>query len=86
MFSADFWSRRRFSFLVFAAAYLFVAGFLVFHVVWVLEAGAQSGVGPMLMLAIALFLLVSAQFRHIFLIQNRSQIQLDGALSEQGAG
>ena len=86
MFRANFWSRSRVSLLAFLAIYIFVAGFLIFQVVLVLSTGAQRLVGPILLLAIALFLLVSAQFRHIFLIKHRNQLHFDGALSEQGAG
>ena len=86
MFRANFWSRSRVSLLAFLAIYIFVAGFLIFQVVLVLSTGAQRLVGPILLLAIALFLLVSAQFRPIFLIKHRNQLHFDGALSEQGAG
>lgn len=86
MFSADFWSRRRFSIMVFTAAYIFTAAFLIFYVVLFLTAGELRPVGPILLLAIALFLLASAQFRHIFLIGNRSQLQRGDDLSKKDKG
>ncbi len=86
MFSADFWSRRRFSIMVFTAAYIFTAAFLIFYVVLFLTAGELRPVGPILLLAIALFLLASAQFRHIFLIGNRSQLQGGDDLSKKDKG
>jgi len=59
MFRGSFWSRNRVSRLAFVAAYIFVAGFLTFKVVLMLSAGEQRQGVPILLLAIALFLLVS---------------------------
>ena len=86
MFRGSFWSRNRVSLLAFVAAYIFVAGFLTFKVVLMLSAGEQRQGVPILLLAIALFLLLSVQFRHILLLQSRDQLQIHTDLDDQGPG
>jgi PAS domain S-box-containing protein len=82
----QFWQRGKTSMLLFVGLYLSILGFLVDQSITVFSAGDQRLTAPTLLLAIALFLLASAQFRHISLVQKRNQQQLDDALFERGKG
>ena len=86
MFRPSFWQRWDVSFVLFAGVYIVVAGYLLYQVAMVLGAGDQSFSALTLLVAIALFLLASAQFRHILLLQKRNQLQVDANLEAQGSG
>ena len=86
MFRPKFWQRRDVFSVLFAGVYVVVATYLLYQVVMVLGAGDRSITAPTLLVAIALFLLASAQFRHILLLQKRNQLQFDAGLDGQGPG
>jgi len=86
MFRPKFWHRRGVSSALFAGVYIVVASYLLYLAVMVLGAGDRSITAPALLVAIALFLLASAQFRHILLLQKRNQLRFDAGLDGQGPG
>ena len=68
MFRLIFLRRSNISLFTFLGGYALVAGYLIYQVVVVLGASDQRETAPNLLLVIALFILASIQFRHIFLL------------------
>jgi|TARA_B110000971_G_scaffold116381_1_gene119286 PAS domain S-box-containing protein len=86
MFRLIFLRRSNISLFTFLGGYALVAGYLIYQVVVVLGASDQRETAPNLLLVIALFILASIQFRHIFLLQKSDRFQLSDEIFESGTG